>query len=52
MACLKKAMKLTTQVMDQSAQIQLYNELLNTYVYFFNQNHPDVRIEKIPGGII
>lgn len=29
--------------MDQSAQIQLYNELLNTYIYFFNQSHPDVR---------
>lgn len=43
LACLKKATKLTAQVMDQSAQIQLYNELLNTYVYFFNQNHPDVR---------
>jgi vacuolar protein sorting-associated protein 35 len=44
LACLKKAMKLTTQVMDQSAQIQLYNELLNTYVYFFNQNHPDIDV--------
>jgi hypothetical protein len=39
-------MKLTTQVMDQSAQVQLYNELLNTYVYFFNQNHPDVRLNN------
>jgi len=39
-------MKLTTQVMDQSAQIQLNNELLNSYVYFFNQNHPDVRFNK------
>jgi len=44
---LKKATKLTTQVMDQSAQIQLYNELLNTYVYFFNQNHPDINISVL-----
>jgi len=29
--------------MDQTAQIQLYNELLNAYIYFFNQNHPEVR---------
>lgn len=43
LACLKKAAKLTTQVMDQSAQVQLHNELLNTYLYFFNQEHPEVR---------
>ncbi len=34
--------------MDQTAQIQLYNELLNTYIYFFNQNHPDVRLKTNP----
>jgi hypothetical protein len=33
--------------MDQSTQVQLYNELLNTYLYFFHQNHPDVRIKQI-----
>ncbi|UJR09635.1 hypothetical protein I4U23_013868 [Adineta vaga] len=44
LACLKKATKLTTQVMDQTAQVQLYNELLNSYIYFFNQNHPDIDI--------
>ncbi|CAF0907257.1 unnamed protein product [Didymodactylos carnosus] len=43
-ACLKKAAKLTTQVMDLAAQIQLYNELLNYYLYFFKQNHPDIDI--------
>ncbi len=49
-ACLKKAAKLTTQVMDQTTQIQLYHELLNSYIYFFNQDHPGVRfsIESIP----
>ena len=45
LACLKKATKLTTQVMDHTAQVQLYNELLNSYIYFFNQNHPDVNEE-------
>ncbi|CAF3893498.1 unnamed protein product [Rotaria sordida] len=44
LACLKKATKLTTQIMDQSVQVQLYNELLNTYIYFFNQNLPDIDI--------
>ncbi|CAF3658561.1 unnamed protein product, partial [Rotaria sp. Silwood1] len=44
LACLKKATKLTTQLMDQSVQVQLYNELLNTYIYFFNQNHPDIDV--------
>ena len=39
-------MKLTNQVMDQTAQVQLYNELLNTYIYFFNQNHPNVRRKR------
>jgi vacuolar protein sorting-associated protein 35 len=43
-ACLKKATKLTSQVMDPSAQVQLYNELLNHYLYFFLQNHPDIDI--------
>lgn len=33
--------------MDQTAQVQLYNELLNAYVYFFNQNHPEVRLNKL-----
>jgi len=32
--------------MDQNIQIQLYHELLNSYIYFFNQNHPDVRLRK------
>jgi hypothetical protein len=32
--------------MDQNIQIQLYHELLNSYVYFFNQNHPDVRLRR------
>jgi hypothetical protein len=32
--------------MDQNQQIHLYNELLNTYVYFFNQSHPDVSFKK------
>ena len=32
--------------MDQNQQIHLYNELLNTYVYFFNQSHPDVRLKE------
>ncbi|CAF2076306.1 unnamed protein product [Rotaria magnacalcarata] len=44
LACLKKATKLTTQIMDQSVQVQLYNELLNCYIYYFNQNHPDIDI--------
>lgn len=43
-ACLKKAMKLTSQVMDTSAQVQLYNELLNVYIYFFNQKHPSIDV--------
>jgi len=44
---LKKATKLTSQVMDQNTQIQLYHEILNSYVYFFNQNHPDVSFVRL-----
>ncbi|CAF4241158.1 unnamed protein product, partial [Rotaria socialis] len=47
LACLKKATKLTTQIMDQSVQVQLYNELLNCYIYYFNQNHPDIDITAL-----
>lgn len=47
LACLKKATKLTSQVMDQNTQIQLYHEILNSYIYFFNQNHPDIDVSTL-----
>jgi len=46
-ACLKKATRLTAQVMDLAAQTQLLNELLNYYLYFFKQNHPDIDINVL-----
>jgi vacuolar protein sorting-associated protein 35 len=51
LACLKKAAKLTTQVMDHTTQIQLYHELLNSYIYFFNQNHPGIDISVLNSSI-
>ncbi len=33
--CLKKALKIASQCMDTIVQVQLFIEVLNQYIYFF-----------------
>lgn len=41
--CLKKAVRIANQCMDPSAQIQLFVELLNHYIYFYEKGNTQVR---------
>lgn len=41
--CLKKALKIASQCMDPAAQVQLFVEILNHYVYFFDKGCEEVR---------
>lgn len=41
--CLKKGLKIGSQCMDPAVQVQLFIELLNHYVYFFEKGCSDVR---------
>ena len=34
--CLKKAIRTASQCMEKAVQIQLYVEILNKYVYFYD----------------
>ena len=40
--CLKKAVRIANQCMDPSAQIQLFIELLNHYMYFYEKGNSQV----------
>src|SRR5690242_11652474 len=40
--CLKKALKIASQCMDPAAQVQLFVEILNHYVYFFDKGCQEV----------
>ena len=37
MECLKKALKIANQCMDPSLQVQLFIEILNRYIYFYEK---------------
>lgn len=43
--CLKKAIKIASHCMDTSVQVQLYIELLNHYLYFYEKGNTAVSIE-------
>lgn len=43
MECLKKALKIANQCMDQSLQVQLFIEILNRYVCFYERENDAVR---------
>ncbi|XP_050301165.1 vacuolar protein sorting-associated protein 35 isoform X3 [Anthonomus grandis grandis] len=43
--CLKKGLRIAKQCMDVSVQVQLFVELLNHYVYFFEKGNDQVNIE-------
>lgn len=45
--CLKKGIRIASQCMDTSVQVQLYVELLNHYIYFYEKGNASVRIYLI-----
>ena len=44
MECLKKALKIANQCMDPSLQVQLFIEILNRYICFYERENDAVRI--------
>ncbi|XP_014777339.1 vacuolar protein sorting-associated protein 35 isoform X1 [Octopus bimaculoides] len=42
--CLKKGVKIANQCMDNSVQVQLFVELLNHYIYFFEKGNDQITI--------
>lgn len=42
MDCLKKCVRITKQCMEVSVQVQLFVELLNYYVYFYERGNNNV----------
>lgn len=45
--CLKKAARIALQCMDFTTQIQLFVELLNSYIYFYEKGNDQVRKDLI-----
>lgn len=42
--CLKKGVKIANQCMDSSVQVQLFVELLNHYIYYYEKGNDQVLI--------
>ena len=42
--CLKKGVKIANQCMDSSVQVQLFVELLNHYIYYYEKGSDQVGI--------
>lgn len=45
--CLKKGVKIANQCMDSSAQVQLFVEVLNHYIYFFEKNCEQISVQVL-----
>lgn len=45
--CLKKGLRIATQCMDSSVQVQLFVELLNHYIYFYEKGNDHVKTDTI-----
>lgn len=45
--CLKKALKIANQCMDQAAQLQLFIEILNQYLYFYEKGNDHINIQVL-----
>lgn len=45
--CLKKGLRIATQCMDSSVQVQLFVELLNYYIYFFEKGNEQIKTDTI-----
>nr|CAH7712820.1 unnamed protein product [Callosobruchus chinensis] len=43
--CLKKGLRIAKQCMDISVQVQLFVELLNHYIFFFEKGNEQVDVE-------
>ncbi|XP_034949457.1 vacuolar protein sorting-associated protein 35 isoform X1 [Chelonus insularis] len=43
--CLKKGIRIANQCMDTSVQVQLYVELLNHYIYFYEKGNTSVTVQ-------
>lgn len=41
--CLKKALRIAKQCMDPTVQVQLFVEILNRYLYFYEKGNDKVR---------
>ncbi|KAL3286540.1 hypothetical protein HHI36_001045 [Cryptolaemus montrouzieri] len=50
--CLKKGLRIAKQCMDNSVQVQLFVELLNHYIYFFEKGNDQVSIQILNQVII
>lgn len=50
--CLKKGLRIAAQCMDISVQIQLYVELLDHYIYFFEKGNEHVSVHIINQVIV
>uniref|UniRef100_A0A0N5AF59 Vacuolar protein sorting-associated protein 35 n=1 Tax=Syphacia muris TaxID=451379 RepID=A0A0N5AF59_9BILA len=46
-SCLKKALKVALQCLDQVVQIQLYIHILNHYLYFFEEKCDSITVETL-----
>ena len=43
--CLKKGVKIASQCMDPGTKAQLYTELLNKYIFFYEKGHTGINEE-------
>ncbi|KAF5299578.1 hypothetical protein FQR65_LT09383 [Abscondita terminalis] len=43
--CLKKGLRIAKQCMDVSVQVQLYVELLNHYIYFYEKGNDQITVQ-------
>ena len=44
MECLKKSLRIANQCMDPTVQVQLFVEILNRYLFYFEKGNDVVRI--------
>lgn len=47
MECLKKGLRIASQCMDSSVQVQLFVEVLNHYIYFFEKGNDQVTVQVL-----
>lgn len=45
--CLKKGVRISNQCMDTSVQVQLFVELLNHYIYFYEKGNDQVTVQML-----
>ncbi|XP_070386983.1 vacuolar protein sorting-associated protein 35 [Dermacentor albipictus] len=45
--CLKKGIRIATQCMDPSVKVQLFVELLNYYIYFFEKGNEQIKTDTV-----